>query len=355
MSYTASEYTDMIICYGAAGESALAAAELYAEKYPDREHPSYRTIIRCVQRTRDTGSVIPRQRSVERAVLRNVEDEEEILRRFEDDPRSSIRRVARALGLPNALVHRVVREEGLHPYHYQRVQQLLPRDEEQRAIFCQGFLAQCRRNESFPNFILWTDEALFTPNGIFNSKNFVLWSEENPHAIRRTAFQYRWQLHVWAGVIENQIIGPYFLPPRLNGERYAYFLENDLPPLLENLPLNVRLRLIYQQDGAPPHFSRNAQQVLNNRFAGRWMGRGGPITWPARSPDLNVLDYFVWGHIKAQVEPVREGTVEEVRAAIIAAFDTVTPDMAQRATQQIVRRAELCLQVQGRHFEQLLH
>ncbi|EFN62199.1 hypothetical protein EAG_00157, partial [Camponotus floridanus] len=72
-----------------------------------------------------------------------------------------------------------------HPFHYQRVQQLLARDEQQRIYFCEGFLAQCRQNISFPDRILWTDEATFTPNGIFNSRNFVLWQNENPHAIRQ--------------------------------------------------------------------------------------------------------------------------------------------------------------------------
>ena len=64
------------------------------------------------------------------------------------------------------------------------------------------------------------------------------------------------------------------------------------------------------------------------------MGRGGPFTWPARSPDLNVLDYFVWGYIKNKVEHRRHGTEAEVRAEIVAAFDTITPDMAHRATRQ---------------------
>ncbi|EFN89519.1 hypothetical protein EAI_03069, partial [Harpegnathos saltator] len=65
------------------------------------------------------------------------------------------------------------------------------------------------------------------------------------------------------------------------------------------------------------------------------MGRGGPITWPARSPDLNVLDYFVWGYVKSLVEQRRDGTEEEVRAAIITAFATIAPDMAYRAMQEI--------------------
>jgi len=52
---------------------------------------------------------------------------------------------------------------------------------------------------------------------------------------------------------------------------------------------------------------------------------------------------------------MRDSSEDEVRDAILAAFNTITPDMVQRATQQIVRRAELCLQARGKHFEQLLH
>lgn len=85
------------------------------------------------------------------------------------------------------------------------------------------------------------------------------------------------------------------------------------------------------------------------------MGRGGPIAWPARSPDLNVLDFFVWGHIKSLIEQRRNGGENLVREAIVAAFHTITPDMAHRATRDIVRRAEFCIREGGRHIEQFLH
>jgi len=42
---------------------------------------------------------------------------------------------------------------------------------------------------------------------------------------------------------------------------------------------------------------------------------------------------------------------ENVREAIRAAFNNITPNMVRRATQQIVRRAELCLEARGKHFE----
>lgn len=128
-----------------------------------------------------------------------------------------------------------------------------------------------------------------------------------------------------------------------------------MPALLEDIPLYVRAEIIFQHDGAPAHFSRQTRTFLDAHYPDRWMGRGGPIIWPARSPDLNVLDYFVRGHIKDLIEHTRDGTEAEVREAILAAFNTITPEMAYRATRNITRRVELCLRERGRHFEQLLH
>ncbi|KAL0125046.1 hypothetical protein PUN28_004296 [Cardiocondyla obscurior] len=44
--------------------------------------------------------------------------------------------------------------------------------------------------------------------------------------LRQTeAFQYRWTINVWAGVIGSQVIGPYFFPARLTGNIYKNFLH----------------------------------------------------------------------------------------------------------------------------------
>lgn len=140
--YTTDEYTDMIIVYGVAGENARAAARLYAERFPERErHPYYTTILRCIQRTRETGSVLLNWRNAGAPIRHHVYEEERILRAFEENPRNSVRRVSRMLGLSRYLVHHVLRQNGLHPYHHRRVQQLLPRDFEQRVYFCQGILS----------------------------------------------------------------------------------------------------------------------------------------------------------------------------------------------------------------------
>jgi hypothetical protein len=43
-------------------------------------------------------------------------------------------------------------------------------------------------------------------------------------------------------------------------------------------------------DGAPAHFARAVRRHLTRRYGERLMGRGGPVTCPPRSPDLNPVD-----------------------------------------------------------------
>lgn len=107
----------------------------------------------------------------------------------------------------------------------------------------------------------------------------------------------RWGIIIWAGIIGDSLVGPYILPERLNGEAYNNFLQNTLPVLInEVVPEHIQQRMWYQQDEAPAHFRIDVRATLNNMFPNKWIGRGGPTAWPARSPDLTPLDFFSLGN-----------------------------------------------------------
>jgi hypothetical protein len=73
---------------------------------------------------------------------------------------------------------------------------------------------------------------------------------------------------------------------------------NDLSALLEHVPLHQRQHTWFMRDGASPHFLCIVRQRLNQTFGEQWIGSGGPVNWPARSPDLNPLDFWLWVHLK---------------------------------------------------------
>ena len=59
---------------------------------------------------------------------------------------------------------------------------LEPADFPRRVIYFEWLLEQCYERPNFLNCILFTDEAGFTHNSVFNSHNTHIWSDENPQA-----------------------------------------------------------------------------------------------------------------------------------------------------------------------------
>jgi hypothetical protein len=98
-------------------------------------------------------------------------------------------------------------------------------------------LQQNDNNENFNSRILAMDETTFTRNGLMNFRNTHIWAIENPHVIRRTNFQQKFSINVWAGIVNGMLIGPCVLPNRVNGLDYLNFLQNYLPGLLEDVQL----------------------------------------------------------------------------------------------------------------------
>jgi len=78
-------------------------------------------------------------------------------------------------------------------------------------------------------------------------------------------------------------------------------------------------------DGAPAHFSLLVRQHLDEMFPGKWVGRGGPIAWPPRSPDLNPLDFFLWGYAKSLVYSSAVDNVETLRNRLWQLFRRYAP------------------------------
>ena len=97
--------------------------------------------------------------------------------------------------------------------------------------------------------------------------------------------------------------------------RYFAFLR------LRNYPQDT----IFQQNSAPPHYRHIVREYLDRKFPNRWIGRGGPISWPPRSPDLTACDFFLWGYLNDTIYSERIDNIEQLKSKItnaIRSFDT---------------------------------
>jgi hypothetical protein len=111
-------------------------------------------------------------------------------------------------------------------------------------------------------------------------------------------------------------------------------LQEVLPLLLEDVPLAVRHDMWFKHDGALAYFSAQTQEHLNTQFPDRWLGRGGPVSWPARSSDLNPL-HFLCVHLKETVFRDPPTDMENLTAKFLAAVATIDADMLQRVQASI--------------------
>lgn len=279
----------MLLIYGECRRNAAEAARVYAERFPGRNAPTPPVFHRILQNLRNSGHLGNKRKRVEHRSATNENMEIAILAAIENNPHVSSRELARDSGISQRSVLRILKRHKLHPYHIALHQELYGEDFHNRVAFCQWAQQQI---PNFFKYVLFTDECTFKNTGHVNKHNMHYWSVDNPHWMRQNPTQRYWSLNAWGGMTDDKLIGPFFFDGTLNGERYANFLENDLPDLLEDVPLDVRAHMWYHHDGAPPHNSALAREHLNRFYPHRWIGRNGPVPWPPRSPDLTPLDFL---------------------------------------------------------------
>jgi len=187
---------------------------------------------RVYQTLRDTGTLPGVRIAAERDINEGV-DEEGIVQLVQSSPRASTQRTARRLRVPLMRVWRTLHAEDMYPYHMQRVQQLGPGDFTGRLEFCKWL----NGSHKLHHYILFTDKVQFKCDSVNNTYNSHVWADENPHATVQSNFQLRFSVNVWCAVLDDQLIGPFILEGHLTGEAYLRFLQEELPRLLEDVPL----------------------------------------------------------------------------------------------------------------------
>ena len=112
--------------------------------------------------------------------------------------------------------------------------------------------------------------------------------------------------------------------------------------------------IVFQQDGAPPHFAAGARRFLDKTFPRRWIGRGVPIRWASLSSDLTSLDFFLWKHLKNVVYLSSCEDLAELKSRIHDEIKSISQKTLLEVFGNISKRMNLCVSVDGGHFEHLV-
>ncbi|GFR26771.1 uncharacterized protein TNCT_536051 [Trichonephila clavata] len=99
-----------------------------------------------------------------------------------------------------------------------------------------------------------------------------------------------------------------------------------------------------QQDGATCHTSRDSMEVLTEFFDDRVNCKR---LWPLRSPDLSILDFFLWRYLNNVTFRNNPQNLDELKSNILHAILDINSHTFRKVSTNLVKRVRLCVQESG--------
>ena len=132
----------------------------------------------------------------------------------------------------------------------------------------------------------------------------------------------------------------------------SYYVTKLLPNLIKDCRHLLSDNFIFQQDGAPAHTSALAQDCLD------WVQKNCPAfigkeEWPPNSPDLNPLDYHVWGTMLECYQRCtpKPTNIAELKTDLLAIWNDLPQEFIDKAILSFHKRLRSYVVAAGRHFE----
>jgi hypothetical protein len=339
---------EIVKLFYASGESPVETLRAYKARHSLHKDPfPLSTITRLVKKFETTYSLHDQQKAGRPS---NVEDNCQVVEQalMEKQSSSSLqacstRDIEKATGISKSSVHRILRHFlNLYPYHLTLLQDITQEDRVDRVQFSQWML----ENQRILTDVLWSDEAYFSLDGHVNRHSCIIWGSEKP-TFPLTESLHSPKVCVWMGFTAKFKLRPFFFESTVTGTNYLEMLEHHVIPQLKHK--RVMRSVVFQHDGAPPHFAKGVREYLTEKFTeGRVIGRGFPQHWPARSPDLSPLDYWFWSMVKNRTYHNNSPeSLEVLKQRIVEEIEKITIDELWNAVSHLLYRVELVIEENG--------
>jgi hypothetical protein len=132
-----------------------------------------------------------------------------------------------------------------------------------------------------------------------------------------------------------------------NGEAAAALYRGPLIETLRRLYGNKRRRFTILEDNDPTGYKSNKGKVAKEEL------KIDPIKFPKYSPDLNLLDFYVWSEIERRALLSKAASVDtaaKYKARLRRIAKALPRDTVLKATAGIAARAKEVVQAKGGHI-----
>jgi len=269
---------------------------------------------------------------------------------IDEDPGRSMRSIARELEVSDSTIRRIV-EEDLRYKSYaliKRGQFMNAATKERRLEKAKLLLTKLKHPQAPGQLIFFSDEKNFSQDQKVNWKNnrWLCSDAEEVPIVMSTKFPATVMV---LGVISNEgdVMPPFFFQKgeRVNAACYINVLRTVVEPWMRQVAAGRHF--VFQQDGAPAHTANTTQDWLLTHLPEFWPKE----IWPPNSPDLNPLDYYVWGVCERDVNKHPHNNVDSVKAKITEVMQGMGRQEIVKACKRFRARIEAVIDNDGDFFE----
>jgi transposase len=181
---------------------------------------------------------------------------------------------------------------------------------------------------------VFTDESRFE----LNRMKSPLWSHKSPRRVPKKKFDDSFM--IWGGISVHGGTPVAFITGNINSDKYQEIIDDALPTLNT---LFGGQNWTLQQDNASCHVSKATMAWLASKNI-------STLSWPANSPDLNVIE-ILWAIMKARIEKEKPKTKVAFKKLIEEEWARAESDgTMKKLIESMPRRIASCLAAKGKHF-----
>lgn len=275
---------------------------------------STRTIERWSKQYSETGSIELSHSTGRRRSARTKAAIKKVKQWGKGKSRKSVRIFARKLNVSRESVRRIMKHDlQCKPYKVYKQPKLTEDHKRRRVQFANWIRNNFKKSQA--KRIVFSDEKLFSVDGVWNRQNERIWAvsreEANEKGGLRGVSKFPGKIMVWLGACANGVSKVVFLEDgTVNHEKY---ISEVLPVAKRFGNTHFGNDWWFQQDGARAHTVAASQ----NRCKENLPNHIEKDRWPANSPDLNPLDYSVWNEIVQGMNWDAVGCKESLKRQIL--------------------------------------
>jgi len=326
------------------------------KEFPSRQWKQ-RTLNDQITKIDTTGNTERKPGSGRRRTIRtadNIAVVSEMICSQENQPGTSKspREISHEIGISHGSVRRIVKLDlKLKTFRRREVQLLTHADKAKRLAACKRLLRRVTKAKLTRTW--FSDEKIFTVQTPTNSQNDRVYGAVSvkrhiaPERLLKGRKRFSNSVMVPVAVSQMGKTSLVFVQPgtKVNSSYYCEkVLKEGLLPDIRNIAGDV---FTFQQDGAPSHRSKQTVEFPQSEVPDFIE----PANWPPNSPDLNPVDYCIWGSLQQLVYRQKIRDREHLKHVLQECWECISQDMINRAIGQFHKCLSSVVAASGGHIE----